>query len=266
MDCPSLGERCLTAAELVSGLSYAQSDPIEAAVVQGVVRQVTGALDLAAAHVTPTYTVTASRVEDVSISGIDFYLPGVLAFSVAQSALFGVSITLVLWRTRGLLRRLRLTPVRLTELIVSRIAISLLVAAAQTTVMLGIGIVVFGVHLRGQWWLLYPVVLIGTMCFLALGLISGAVARTEDSAVAIAQVVVLPMTFISGVWFPVDGIPSWLKVIADILPLRHLIRALTDVAIRGEGIGAVAGDLGIMLLFTVVLGAVALRLFRWDRA
>ncbi len=74
------------------------------------------------------------------------------------------------------------------------------------------------------------------------------------------------MTFISGVWFPVDGIPSWLKVVAEVLPLRHLIRALTDVAIRGEGIGAVAGELGIMLLFTAVLGAIALRLFRWDRA
>ena len=79
-----------------------------------------------------------------------------------------------------------------------------------------------------------------------------------------ANFVVLPMAFLSGSFFPLDGAPGWLALISRLMPLRHLNEAMLDVMVRGEGPAATVVPLVILLGFAAVVGLVAVRLFRWD--
>ena len=66
-------------------------------------------------------------------------------------------------------------------------------------------------QLSAQWWLAIPLLLVGTQSFLSIGLLVGAIAKTEEAAGAMANFVVLPMVFLSGSFFPVSQLPPWLQ-------------------------------------------------------
>ena len=81
-----------------------------------------------------------------------------------------------------------------------------------------------------------------------------------------ANFFVLPMAFLSGSFFSLDGSPAWLQRIGDVLPLQHLNQGMLDVLVRGQGPAAAVPPLLVLLGFAVVVTAVAARLFRWDTA
>ena len=78
------------------------------------------------------------------------------------------------------------------------------------------------------------------------------------------NLVVMPMAFLSGSFFPLDNAPRWLRTVAEVFPLRHLNTAMLDVLVRGKGPVSVLPEMGILLGFAVVLSGLALRMFRWD--
>ena len=79
-----------------------------------------------------------------------------------------------------------------------------------------------------------------------------------------ANILVLPMAFLSGSFFPLDGAPTWLQRFSDLLPLKHLNEGMLDVMVRGEGPAAAIMPLAILAGFAIVVTALAARLFRWD--
>jgi ABC-2 type transport system permease protein len=187
--------------------------------------------------------------------------------AVATSATFGAALTLVTWREKRILRRLRLAPVGTSAVVGARVGVSVLVAFGQTAIFLLVATTpAFGLTLPGTWWLLLPLALCGTLAFLALGLLAGAVARTAESASGIANLVILPMAFLSGSFFPLDSAPVWLRQVARVLPLQHLNDGMLDVLARGRGAAAVLPDMLVLLGFAAVLAGVAVRLFRWEDA
>ena len=99
---------------------------------------------------------------------------------------------------------------------------------------------------------------------MAVGLLAGAVAKTTEGAVNMANFIVLPMAFLSGSFFPLDAAPAWLQGVSQTLPLRHLNEGMLDVMVRGEPWTAVLLPGAILLGFAVVVTAVAARLFRWE--
>jgi ABC-2 type transport system permease protein len=114
------------------------------------------------------------------------------------------------------------------------------------------------------WWMAIPLIITGTLAFLSIGLVAGAWAKTQESATAIVNIVVLPMAFLSGSFFPLDSAPGWLRAVSEIFPLKHLNEAMLDVMTRGRTPDAVLPEIAILLGFAVVMTAIASRLFRWD--
>ena len=88
--------------------------------------------------------------------------------------------------------------------------------------------------------------------------------KTPEAASAVANLVVLPMAFLSGTFFPLEFAPGWVKTVSSFLPLRHLVDGLLDVMVRGQGPAAALPEIGILLAFAVVVGGIAIALFRWD--
>jgi ABC-2 type transport system permease protein len=248
-------------------LRYSAADPARAGNVQAIVNSVVQQANIAATGQPPAYELTTARVEDESLKVIQFLTPGMLGWAVSMSAIMGSALTLVNWRKKRILRRLWLAPVNAGSVVGARVGVSVALALVQTLVFVGVASIPFyGLELSGDWWLSLPLVVCGTLAFMSVGLVIGARAKTEEAANGVSQLVVLPMAFLSGSFFPLDNAPAWVRAASDVLPLTYLTEAMQDVLSRGQSWGAALPTMGGLLLFAAVLTAVAARLFRWDDA
>ncbi|MGC9668922.1 ABC transporter permease [Planosporangium sp. 12N6] len=246
-------------------LHFSAADQVRAGTVRGVMSSLVQETNLATSTNPGRLTLDAQQVEDKSFEAIQFVTPGLLGWAIATGATFGAAMTLVTWRQKKILRRLRLSPVSVGSLVGARVGVSLGIALLQTAIFVGVALLpYFGLKLSSYWWMSIPVVLVGTLAFLSIGLLAGAWAKTQEAANVIAQLIVLPMAFLSGSFFPLDNAPKWLQAIAEVLPLRHLNQAMLDVMVRGKGPAAVLPELGILAGFAIVVSLAAARLFRWD--
>jgi ABC-2 type transport system permease protein len=246
-------------------LRFAASDQVRSATIRGVVASVVDRANLTAAGGEQRFELAAGQVEDEDLEPIQFLTPGILSWGVATSAAFGAALTLVAWRRKQILRRVRLSPAPVWTVVGARVGVSLLVAFVQAALFVGVALTpAFGLQLSGQWWLAVPLLALGTLSFLSIGLLVGAVSRTEEAASAMANFVVLPMAFLSGTFFPIGQAPGWLQTLSKVFPLRHLNDGMLDVLVRGQGAGALVQPALVLAGFTVVVTALATRLFRWD--
>ncbi|MFN0088827.1 MAG: ABC transporter permease [Acidimicrobiales bacterium] len=246
-------------------IRYQATDQVGGQTVIGVVNSVVDQANLDALGGAETYQLQAQQVEDESLSGIEFLTPGLLAWAVSIGAVFGGALTLVNWRTKGVLRRLRLTPTPAGEIAAARVAVSLAVALVQTALFLAVGVVIFDLQLSGPWWMAVPLVLVGNLAFLSIGLLVGAVSKTVDAASTIANLVVVPMAFLSGAFIPLDAAPAWMQAVADFMPLTHLLEALKDVMVRNQPAASTLPHIAVLVGFAAAFTLLATRLFRWDK-
>jgi ABC-2 type transport system permease protein len=248
-------------------LRFAASDQVRAGTIQGVVSSVVDRANVEATGQPARFSLQSDRVEDDDLEAIQFITPGILSWGVATSAAFGAALTLVSWRKKQLLRRIRLSPAPVSTVVGARVGVSLVTALVQGALFVGIAMTPpFGLKLSGSWWLAIPLLLVGTLAFLSVGLLVGAIAKTEEAASAMANFVVLPMAFLSGTFFDISQAPGWLQAVSNLLPLRHMNDGMLDVLVRGQGIEAILLPCAVLLAFALVLGGLAARLFSWDDA
>jgi ABC-2 type transport system permease protein len=243
---------------------YTQTDQVKAAITQGALRAFVDGANVATSGQPPRFDFRAEPVEDESLEAIQFVTPGLLGWAIAMSASFGAAATLQGWRQSKLMRRLQLSPVPPRTIVGARVLVTVLVALVQMAIFLGLGFFAFGLQLTGWWWMSVPLLVVGTLCFMSLGLLAGSVAKSTEGAVNMANFLVLPMAFLSGSFFPLDGAPTWLQSISLALPLRHLNDGMLDLMVRDAGPSAVVVPMLILTAFTLVMTGLAARLFRWD--
>lgn len=247
-------------------LDYSEADQMRAALVRGTVSQLVQSANVAISGQPPALILDARQVEDTSLKVIQYVTPGLLAWAIAMGAVFGAGLTLVQWRKSGLLRRLRLSPLRTPPLVLSRSLITLVMALVQFVIFIAVGVLFFGLKLTGSWWAAIPLLLIAAFAFQAIGLIVGAVSKGEEAASGLANLIILPMAFLSGSFFPLDAAPQWMQVLAKILPMGQLNDGMAAVMVRGQGPGAIVVPSLVLLGFALAFSLLAARLFRWDDA
>jgi len=243
-----------------------------AGVVRSVMQSLVDASNLVAARQAepsdqaPGVSLLTNQVGDKSLKEIQYLTPGILGWAIATGATFAAASTLIVWRQRKLMRRLTLSPVSVPSVIGARILVSLGIALAQTVLFVVAAVLAFHLKLVGAWWMAIPLVLAGTLAFLSIGLLAGAVTKSVEAASALTNLIVIPMAFLSGAFIPINDVPSWVQSISEVLPLRHLNDAVLDVLARGDGAVAVLPQLALLLGFALVIALIAVRLFRWDDA
>jgi ABC-2 type transport system permease protein len=243
---------------------FTQTDQVKAAIVQGALRAFVDGANVAATGQPPTYTLTTEGVEDDSLTTIQFVTPGLLGWAIAMSAAFGAAATLQGWRQSKLLRRLQLAPVSTRTVVGARVTVTVGIALVQMAIFLGLGAAAFGLRLTGSWWASIPLLVMGTLCFMAVGLFAGSVTKTTEGAVNMANFLVLPMAFLGGSFFPLDAAPGWLQTFANVLPLHWLNEGMLDLLVRGEGPSAMFVPMGLLAAFALALTLLSARLFRWE--
>jgi ABC-2 type transport system permease protein len=236
----------------------------QAGILKGIVSGAADGVAVAATGSTPALTFQPLSVDSASLSYIDFLLPGIIGLAIMISAVIGLATILVDWRQRGILRRLKLTPIPLAEFFAARVTASLVVALMQVVVLLAFGRIAFDIHISSTAWAAIPVALAGCLCFLAMGFAIGSVVHTPETGDAVSQVITNPMMFLSGTFFPVAAMPPFVQGIARLLPLYYMTNGLRDTIVRGLPISYVTADIGILLAATAVLTVIGLRSFRWE--
>jgi ABC-2 type transport system permease protein len=236
----------------------------QAGIIRGIVSGATDGVSVAATGKTPALVFQPQSVDSASLTYIDFLLPGIVALSIMISAVIGLSTVLVNWRQRGILRRLKLTPIPLGEFFAARVTASLVVAIMQVAVLLLFGRVAFGVHISTTAWAAIPVALAGCLCFLAMGFAIGSIVSDPETGDAVGNVVTNPMMFLSGTFFPVAAMPIYIQQIARVLPLYYMTNGLRDTTVRGLPLSHVMSDIAVLLVMTLGLALIGLRTFRWE--
>jgi ABC-2 type transport system permease protein len=194
---------------------------------------------------------------------IDFLVPGIVGLTVMQLGLFSVSFGFVQLKRTGALRRLFATPTSPAYFLAAQVTSRIMITLAQVLVLVGVGLW-FGLHLVGSIVLLLGVAVLGSTIFLGLGFAIAGWAKNEDQAAPVANLVSLPMTFLSGVFFSRDAMPDVLRTITDYLPLTYLNDALRRITNDGVGVTQIGGDLLGMGVWAAIAFAVAVLLFRWE--
>jgi len=244
---------------------YSIADQTTAGIVQTVFSSIVQQADAQQAGRKAAYQLTTAQVENKSLKPIQYIAPGLLGWAIASGGTFGAAITLVNWRENKLLRRLRLAPVSVGTVVLARVGVAIAVAMVELVVFIGIATTpYFGLKLSSFWWMAVPIVACGTLAFMAIGLLVGSFARSQQAATAVANLIILPMAFLGGAFVPLDFAPSWVRDVSYAMPLRYLVTGMQDVMARGEGPASALPAIGILLGLAAVLTIISVRVFRWD--
>jgi len=215
---------------------------------------------------TPTLVpiLAEERVTAPGSRYIDFLVPGLVGLNLMGSGMWGIGFSVVVARTRKLLKRLAATPMRRSHYLLSFALSRLAFLVLEVAAVVGFGWVVFGVGVEGPLAVLALVCLVGALCFAGLGLLVAARPRSIEAVSGWMNLVMLPMWLLSGTFFSYERFPAVTHGAIRALPLTALNDALRAVMNRGVGLTATLPQLAVLGLWGIASFVVAVRIFRWQ--
>jgi len=223
---------------------------------------VDNALQRSAGRADPV-AVGVSTVHERGSRYIDFVIPGLLGMNLMGSGIWGTGFAIVDARKKKLLKRLIATPMSRAQYLFSFILSRLTMLILEVATLLGFGVLVFDVPMRGSYLQLFAICLLASLTFSAVGLLVASRVRTIEGVSGLSNLVMLPMWVFSGVFFAWTRYPAAVQPFIRALPLTAANDALRATMLRGAGASAVSGQSAIMAVWLVVCFVVALKLFRW---
>jgi ABC-2 type transport system permease protein len=207
--------------------------------------------------------LSEESIQAQDLRDIDYLVPGILAMSILFLGLFG-SLVLVERREKKILKRFGATPLNRSTMVFSQIAYRLILALIQTLIIIGIAYLVFNVQMVGNWFILLSLVSLGTLTFISIGYFVVARAKTTEGAIPIIQIIQFPMLFLSGIFFPVDFMPDFMRPIIAIIPLTYLGDAFRQVMVDATPLYPLSLDITVLGIWLVLCMILAVKLFRWE--
>jgi ABC-2 type transport system permease protein len=231
--------------------------------IRSVVSQVVGELNQRLSGRPPVVGLSVQTLQTQQISNAAYFVPSILAMALMQLGVFS-AIPLVSQREKLILKRLSATPLRRWMLVGSNLVMRLGIASVQAVLIIGIGAALFGVTVVGSLVLLASLIALGALTFISLGYVLASYAKTEDSANALTSVVQFPLMFLSGIFFPIQIMPAFLRPIATVMPLTYLGDALRQVMVGGAPFAPLAVDVLVLGGWLLVSFLISARFFRWQ--
>jgi len=198
---------------------------------------------------------------------IDFILPGQLGFSLLSSGVFGVAFMFFNLRNTLVLKRFFATPISRTYIVLGEGLSRVIFQMVTAIVIILVGHYLFDFTLvKGFQTVLEMLVLsfIGLIIFMGFGFIVSGLAKNDSAIPPFANLITLPQFLLGGTFFSVDAFPKWLQPISKALPLTHLNTAMRQVAFEGQNLWDVRGEIGVLLLWGLIVYIVAIKVFKWE--
>ena len=199
-----------------------------------------------------------------SDADLQIIVPGIAGMSVMSTTFSALAMNLTYLRESGVLKRIHGTPLPTSAYLAGIGGNAVTNTAVQIAIVTTVGATAFGLDWPPDPLALVVFVVIGVACFAAMGVALAHAIPNFDSAPAYVNAVFLPMIFISGVFYDADNAPPFLRDIAEVLPLKHLIDGLSGAMVTGAGVAENAVALLVLAIWTAGATALAVRGFSWE--
>jgi ABC-2 type transport system permease protein len=230
-------------------------------IVIGFTNGVANAFNLHRVNGTTVIGVSQQPLISKSYKYIDYLVPGLVGFSVLTSPMFALVNISSQYKRDKIFKQLSLTPLTKTEWLISKILWYILLTFVSFVLMTTAGTLLFGAHVTYAVGIV-PFLFLGPFLFVSLGMLVGTVSKSVESAAVVGNLITFPMMFLSGTFFPVSTMPNYLQNLARVLPLYYVIDGLNSVMVYGNYASAYT-DIGVLVVLSVLIFALAVRFFKW---
>ena len=213
---------------------------------------------------TDVVTVEEERITETGARYVDFLVPGLIGMNLMGSGLWGLGFTVVIARSRKLLKRFAATPMRRSHYLLSFILSRLVFLFLEVAAVVVFAWLVFGFTVRGSWLGLSLIVLLGGFTFSGIGLLIAARPTTIEGVSGLMNFIMLPMWLLSGTFFSSERFPQVFQPFIKALPLTALNTLLRAVMNEGAPLWANWCQVAILLAWLLISFVVALKIFRWQ--
>ncbi|HEY1835695.1 MAG TPA: ABC transporter permease [Candidatus Saccharimonadales bacterium] len=210
------------------------------------------------------FTVTSKQTNEHSLSSFDYTFTGLLGFAILGAGIFGPMNVFPELKKMGILRRLHTTPLRVWQYFLSTMMGNAVTGLMSIAVMFIVAMLIFHLRVVGNYFELALFLAFGIIVVLGIGLALGGWAKNERQVAPLGNIIVFPMMFLTGVFFPRYLMPDWLQNITNYMPLTPVIDGARLIATEGKSLLDLGPQLAVMAVWTIIIYAIAFRVFRWE--
>lgn len=210
------------------------------------------------------FTVKSEQTNTHSLSAFDYTFTGLLGFAILGAGIFGPMNYFPELKKMGILRRLHTTPLRVWQYFLSAMLSNAVTGLLSIAAMFVVAILVFDLKIVGNLLELAVFLAFGIIVILGIGLALGGWAKNERQAAPLGNIIVFPMMFLTGVFFPRFLMPQWLQGITGYIPLSPIIDGSRMILTEGKHLTDLGPQLGVMAIWLVIVYIIAFRVFRWE--
>lgn len=210
------------------------------------------------------FTVKSEKSNQSSLTQFDYTFSGLLGFSIIGLGIFGPTSVFPELKKQGVLRRLHASPLKVWQYFVSNVLSQSVIGLISVAIMLIVAIAVFHLKMTGNYFDLAVIVVLGIWEIFGIGLAIGGWAKNQNQAAPLANLVVFPLMFLTGVFFPIYLMPQWLQNIASYLPLTPVINSMRMIITEHATLFTLGPELALIVGWGVIIYLIAFRVFRWE--
>lgn len=209
-------------------------------------------------------SVGEQKVTETGARYVDFLVPGLIGMNLMGSGLWGLGFTIVIARSRKLLKRFAATPMRRSHYLLSFMLSRLVFLLLEVAAVVAFAWLVFGFTVRGSWLSVSLITLLGGFTFSGIGLLVAARPTTIEGVSGLMNFIMLPMWLLSGTFFSSERFPQVFQPFIKALPLTALNTLLRSVMNEGAPLWTSWVNIAILLAWLLVSFVVALKIFKWQ--
>ena len=195
---------------------------------------------------------------------VDFLVPGLIGMNLMGSGLWGLGFTIVIARSRKILKRFAATPMRRSHYLLSFMLSRLVFLFLEVAAVVLFAWLAFGFTVRGSWLTVSLIILLGGFTFSGIGLLVAARPTTIEGVSGLMNFIMLPMWLLSGTFFSSERFPNVLQPFIKALPLTALNTLLRSVMNEGAPLWTNWMHVAILLGWLLISFVIALKIFRWQ--
>ena len=208
------------------------------------------------------YTVQTEGVVSGNPSYFDFIAPGIMAMTVMMSVMTGLPVAISQEKEIGTMDGMMVAPINRLSIILGKTLAQIGRGLIQGVIILLLAVGLFGVAIQGSILLVFGLLFLGVFSFVGLGIVITSFTKDQETAQMLMMTLMFPMMFLSGVFFPIQQMPWFMQSISRFLPLTYAADALRKVMVLGADIPAISTELIVLIVFGVVMTAIAVPVFR----
>ncbi len=208
------------------------------------------------------YNLQLQGVVSGTTNYFDFVAPGIMAMTVMMSVMTGLPVAISQEKEVGTMDGMMVAPINRLSIILGKTLGQTARGLLQGVIILVLAVGLFGVVIQGSILLVFALLLLGVFSFVGLGIVITSFTKDQETAQMLMMTLMFPMMFLSGVFFPIQTMPWYMQDVSKFMPLTYASSALRKVMVLGAGIPAISTELIVLIVFGIVMTAIAVPVFR----